>query len=623
MKTRCQHLGKIASKGTRNGEPLVVHQCAARERCTLTDCGLTLAKTGEPMPVCETCDQYEAAPMVQLTVPRQTRATADSLPCSHRGEVIRQDTSNICGSVGDQINVFGCAVHGECAVGKYCTQQTVRACIGCEDRREPAEPVAPRIELGPNPARVEHGEGRGIVIPGGGIYLKSAWVTIRMVRHFGCELPIELWLLPWETVTAAERSAIEAYGVTVRTLDPGYCVDEKIAAKAWRKPIYLGGWQSKIQAVLQSSFREVIYLDADCYPVEAGWLDKLTETGEATFLGDIVESNVLLTDAACEAFRVPHGVPVDSGAFYVSKDSTAWCDIVAAINGPEMVRHVYGDILYGDKDSWWIAHHLAGVPYRILPRGKTLAGGTGIRHVCGLIHRTGCKFTDGRSPNTPQQGQHTIEGDRITAPILRGWPPLEVSGARDAELVRGVIELDEYRLDKTGPTSLIVDAGGHIGSFSVAALRRWTAARIIAIEPDAENCELFRRNVISSNVTLVEAALGEEGGTVGLTSAPGDTAYQTTATGTIPRVPLSSLVTEAGWDRIDLLKIDIEGDECLVISDLIEAGWIRNVGRIVGEWHTPAIREELVELLRPTHHLTVCSHRWEHGYFEADRNDQP
>lgn len=588
--------------------------------------------SGEPYPSCEGCERYEAADLVQISVPKKEAATAESLPCVYRGDVIRRDPCEICGTVygvkGVMVDVFACHLDTdnprECSLARYKAGKCPTPCSTCTERTvAPPEPIT--IEA--NPLPINTGEGRGIVISGGGVYLKSAWVTIRMVRHFGCELPIELWLLPWETVTDAERSAFESYGVTVKTLDAGYCIDEKIAAKAWRKPIYLGGWQSKVQSVLQSSFREVVYLDADCYPVESGWLEKLTETGEATFCGDVVESDVLLTDAACQSFGVPHGVPVDSGAFFVVKGRATsivdWTEISGFLNGPKCVRDLYGNILYGDKDSWWIAHHLAGVPYRILPRGKALAGGVGIRHGCGLIHRTGCKFTDGHCQNTPQQSHRPQSCDEITATILRGWPPLEVRGERDAELLRGVIELDEYRLEKTGQASRIVDAGGHIGSFSVAALRRWPSAQIIAVEPDAENCELFRRNVTSGAVRLIEAALGEDDGTVGLTAEPGDTAYETTATGTIPRVRLSDIVTEAGWDRIDLLKLDIEGDECLVISELIEADMIRRVGRIVGEWHTPEIREELVELLRPTHHLTVCSHRWEHGYFEADRNDQP
>ena len=38
--------------------------------------------------------------------------------------------------------------------------------------------------------------GRGIVICGGGAkYFPCAWVTLKMLRHLGCTLPIELWYL--------------------------------------------------------------------------------------------------------------------------------------------------------------------------------------------------------------------------------------------------------------------------------------------------------------------------------------------------------------------------------------------------------------------------------------------
>ena len=44
------------------------------------------------------------------------------------------------------------------------------------------------------PSYPDRFDGRGIVIPGGGMrYFTCAWVCIRMLRSLGCTLPIELW----------------------------------------------------------------------------------------------------------------------------------------------------------------------------------------------------------------------------------------------------------------------------------------------------------------------------------------------------------------------------------------------------------------------------------------------
>jgi hypothetical protein len=75
--------------------------------------------------------------LVQLAVPRQTRPTAESLPCSHRGEVTRQQESDLCGSRGEFFDVFTCDLHGECAIGRICQRQKERPCVSCDDRLEP------------------------------------------------------------------------------------------------------------------------------------------------------------------------------------------------------------------------------------------------------------------------------------------------------------------------------------------------------------------------------------------------------------------------------------------------------------------------------------------------------
>ncbi|TXI10636.1 MAG: FkbM family methyltransferase [Rhizobium sp.] len=466
------------------------------------------------------------------------------------------------------------------------------------------------------PIAIDQGQGRGIVIPGGGAYLQAAWVTIRMIRHFGCDLPIELWLLPWETVDDATEFLLGLHGVEIRTATPGYCQDFRFNSPYWGRSIWLAGWQLKVQAVLQSRFREVVFLDADCYPVTANWLHDLTAQ-PGTFVGDIIESDHLLTEAACHWLNVSRGTPVDSGAFFVDKSDTAWCEIVAALNGLRQVRRTYNRF-WGDKDTWWIAHALAGVDFTVLPRGRLIPPMQGIRHQNGLLHRTGDKFTTDAPGNTPQHGRLSLEGDELTSQFLRSWPPLTLRHQRDWEIVSSVLELDEYRLQSLGQLDYVIDAGGHVGSFGAAVLRRWPAAKVIAFEPSPDNAKLYRLN--APGVELHQLALGLGSGTVSLTSEEGDTAFMTIDGDDVKVAALSEFVRPL--PRVDLLKIDIEGDEDPVFADLCKTGEIRKVQRIVGEWHDTQRLYRIAERLRATHHLTLCVHHWEHGYFEAVRNDQ-
>jgi len=98
--------------------------------------------------------------------------------------------------------------------------------------------------------------GRGIVICGGGPqYFPPAWVNMRMLRHLGCTLPIELWHLGPDELSGSMRTlATSLGGVT--------CVDAFEVARRQQARVG-GGWELKCYALLQSRFREVLLLDAD------------------------------------------------------------------------------------------------------------------------------------------------------------------------------------------------------------------------------------------------------------------------------------------------------------------------------------------------------------------------
>ncbi len=102
-------------------------------------------------------------------------------------------------------------------------------------------------------------EGRGIIVPGGGPrYLPSAWVCINMLRKLGCTLPIQLWHLGPNECDDNIRRLLSPLGVE--------CVDAHAVAK--KHPLRsLNGWELKPFAMLHSSFKEVMLLDADNVPV--------------------------------------------------------------------------------------------------------------------------------------------------------------------------------------------------------------------------------------------------------------------------------------------------------------------------------------------------------------------
>lgn len=78
------------------------------------------------------------------------RTLLNAVPCIHRSpESVRSDTSNLCGTRGDSVKIFACAIHGECSLHKYCSQQKVKTCLGCPSAQEFIEPAVQPPKINP------------------------------------------------------------------------------------------------------------------------------------------------------------------------------------------------------------------------------------------------------------------------------------------------------------------------------------------------------------------------------------------------------------------------------------------------------------------------------------------
>ena len=110
----------------------------------------------------------------------------------------------------------------------------------------------------------------------------------------------------------------------------------------------------------------------------------------------------------------------------------------------------------------------------------------------------------------------------------------------------------------------VFDIGACMGVFScLAGLATGEEGRVYAFEPLKEWASLLRMNIALNNlhnVTVVEEALGDSPGTVrmeGITIVDG--------AGDIPVTTIDTFVREKGIERIDFLKMDVEGFERKVL----------------------------------------------------------
>jgi FkbM family methyltransferase len=131
------------------------------------------------------------------------------------------------------------------------------------------------------------------------------------------------------------------------------------------------------------------------------------------------------------------------------------------------------------------------------------------------------------------------------------------------------------------PGDTVIDVGAHIGLYSlIAAKRVGPSGKVIAIEPDPENCSLLQRNVELNkltNVTILERAAfssnsklklylpGKERGFTKLSTLMANRAVTENFL-EIDATTLDYLMVMQGIAQVNWVKIDVEGAELEVLK---------------------------------------------------------
>lgn len=153
----------------------------------------------------------------------------------------------------------------------------------------------------------------------------------------------------------------------------------------------------------------------------------------------------------------------------------------------------------------------------------------------------------------------------------------------------------EYDFQTKSPPRTIVDAGANIGLASIYFANRYPDARIISIEPDEGNFKALQRNVApykniiplhaalwdkNEQISLVDPGLGEWGF---MTEGGGNGETHGKVRSLVQALTVDRIMQDHGLEKIDILKIDIEGAELEVFRDT--SAWIGKVDAIIIELH--------------------------------------
>jgi FkbM family methyltransferase len=168
------------------------------------------------------------------------------------------------------------------------------------------------------------------------------------------------------------------------------------------------------------------------------------------------------------------------------------------------------------------------------------------------------------------------------------------------QLVFGeVLVTRDYAVDVPEPAT-VLDLGGNIGLATLYFARRWPRARLAVVEPVPANLEVLRRNFELNGVTatVFSAAVGVADGEVTIALGALDCAHRitdqpaTNGRGSIRAEALSipTIMSRLGWDRIGLLKMDIEGYEATLLRSNPE--WLKQVDALCLEAFDGTIRHD-------------------------------
>jgi FkbM family methyltransferase len=208
-------------------------------------------------------------------------------------------------------------------------------------------------------------------------------------------------------------------------------------------------------------------------------------------------------------------------------------------------------------------------------------------------------------PDDPRQEERArlqaLPRYQRTTTTLMG-EPFEILDAESfLVMYEEIVEDGMYFFQARDEYPYIVDGGANVGVSVVYFKRSYPNARIVAFEPDPEAFALLERNVKRrgyTGVRLAPQALAADAGMAPFV-AEGSYAGRLARAGEAARsgVPTARL-RPCLEERVDLLKLNIEGAETEVLTDC--ADLLANVDRIVVEYHSFAAEPQRLDVLMQT-----------------------
>ncbi len=166
-------------------------------------------------------------------------------------------------------------------------------------------------------------------------------------------------------------------------------------------------------------------------------------------------------------------------------------------------------------------------------------------------------------------------------------------GTSDILVLYSVFEREDYGVELSPSPMTIIDAGAYTGFSAIYFAEKYPAATILALEPDPSNFALLVHNARPyPNITPLNQALWHREGHIDLQD-PGtghwgfyvspDEPQSTRPRAQVEAVTVGTLLERFALERIDLLKLNVEGAEKEIFEHC--GDWAGRVGAIFAALH--------------------------------------
>lgn len=191
----------------------------------------------------------------------------------------------------------------------------------------------------------------------------------------------------------------------------------------------------------------------------------------------------------------------------------------------------------------------------------------------------------GSQGGTAEVELRTVDGLKIT--IRKNYG--------DAMTLAEILVDDYSRGLNLSPNPVVIDIGGFIGDFSLYAVKRLNASRVIVCEPSPRNWTLLLKNIANNGyqdrIEPVNKAVTDGRDVMMNIDIPDECQCTVSAyapsehpLSAVPGISLGQLIRDHAVEIVDLLKIDCEGGEFEILESTPSEVFSR-IRNIVFEYH--------------------------------------